>query len=379
MNKTHTPAFPAVNELIIKLASRCNINCTYCYWFEDPLVMQAPKMLQPDVQDALVKGLQRHIQDYGLKEIRITFHGGEPTLFPKHRFESLCESLRLTEQNTDCRIDLSMQTNGLLVDETWIRLLTTLNVILGVSLDGDKQLHDSQRLDHQGRGTYLKTIDAIERIKASGLAVYILSVAAPKTEPSELLNHFVDHLGLKDFDLLIPHANHESRQPSIAQYYCDLFDSYITSSIEQGVNIRILDGYMHQIIAAKSNDERPGYITTVTLLTDGKLEATDDLRTVPGLRPSDINIKTHDLQQVTDDPLWQEVCHASINLAKECETCELKNICAGGPMVTRWTDENRFNNPSVYCQDFKLLIPHIQRHLQPHLDKLKEKREASPC
>jgi uncharacterized protein len=364
---TYLRSYPAINELIIKLSSRCNINCSYCYWFKDPLVMSSPKMLLCEVQEALVTKLHSHIIEFNLKKFNITFHGGEPTLFPTGRFNQLCHSIKNISQKTGCFIQLSMQSNGLLIDDIWIELLLKYKVNLGISLDGDQLLHDKNRIDFKGKGTYLKTVNAIKKIQASGIHVYILSVAAPQTNAIEFIQHMVHQLGIKQFDVLIPHLHHDDDDlESIERYFNDLFIVYLNELIELDVEIRILDSFMNKIIA--SNQEKQSelaYISTVTLLTDGFLETTDDLRGADDLTPSIINIKTSNLQSVCDDPLWQEIYHSSLVLHEKCHACQFKSTCAGGPMATRWSKQNRFNNPSVYCDDLFSILTNATNQLTP--------------
>ena len=52
---------PISSYLLVKLASRCNLNCTYCYWFRDGSVYETSALLRPDVEDALVERLAAHI------------------------------------------------------------------------------------------------------------------------------------------------------------------------------------------------------------------------------------------------------------------------------------------------------------------------------
>ncbi len=371
LDKVFRTEYPTVNGLIIKLASRCNINCSYCYWFRDPLVMSSPKMILPDVITSLITKLSEHVSRYAMKKFSITFHGGEPTLFPLDRFKSLCRSLKNIEQSTHCKFYLSMQSNGLLIDEKWIEILKKYNVVLGISMDGAQQVHDKYRIDHKGRGTYLKTVAAIKKLRDAGLSVYILSVADPQTGATKFVDHLVNELGIKQFDSLIPCLHHENKLEPIADYYCDLFDHYIDKLIEQDIGIRTLDRYMKQmVLSAQQQNSGAGYISTVTLLTDGTLEATDDLRGAAGLAPSKINIKTDKLQQVCEDPLWQEIYHSSLNLSEKCLSCEFKDACAGGPMATRWSDKNRFDNPSVYCDDLFKIMTHMKKRLTPHINRV---------
>ncbi len=371
--------FPIINELVLKLASRCNINCTYCYWFNDPEVMQSPKMLTPEAEKAFIPKLKQHIERHQVEKFRIAFHGGEPTLFPKKRFKVLCLAIRKVANETGCKISFAMQSNGLLIDDEWIELLKQFDVRLGISLDGSQQLHDKLRIDAKGRGTYLKTIQAIEHIRSTGLEVYILSVASEQTEPKALLKHFVEQLNLKDFEVLLPHIHHQNEPATFGHYLCEMFDLYLEEFIEAGVSIRILDDLMCQVIGGKSMSQGYGYVATATLLTDGALECVDDLRMIDGLKAGNINIKTHQLQEVTCDPLWQEIYTSSIHLSPQCNDCEFKRSCGGGPMVSRWSEKKRFDNPSVYCKDYQKIIQHIQKRIMPRVTQLQQTKESQLC
>ncbi|MCC2097457.1 MAG: 4Fe-4S cluster-binding domain-containing protein, partial [Hyphomicrobiales bacterium] len=77
---------PVFQFLLVKLASRCNINCTYCYWFRDAEVYKKPAVFTKDAEDAFCQRLEEHIREHDLEEFLIIYHGGEPLLFPKHRF-----------------------------------------------------------------------------------------------------------------------------------------------------------------------------------------------------------------------------------------------------------------------------------------------------
>lgn len=360
--------YPAVNEFVVKLASRCNIQCTYCYWFEDPLVLKSPKIISDTHLSLFLSKLESHIKTHHLDSVSIAFHGGEPTLYPIEKFIKACQKLREIESNSNCRIKLSMQTNALLINDRWVSAIKQFNVRLGVSIDGSKLVHDRYRIDAKGRGTFDRTVEKIAFLKKNQIDVYLLSVASPEVSAKEQLDLFVNHLSVKDFDILIPHQHYELETTSISAYYRELFDAYLDTYLDQKVNIRLLDGIMCQLVGGNSKTQGFGYVTTVTLLTDGHLEATDDLRMIANLPPSQIHIENHLLQQITDDPLWQKVYESSINLAKKCQDCVYKRTCGAGPLVTRWSATNEFNNPSVFCNDFIDLFDHVQLRLKPYYE-----------
>lgn len=108
---------PIFTFLLVKLASRCNINCTYCYWFRDADVYKKPAVLTVEAEDAMCDALEEHIVTFGLERFSIVFHGGEPLLFPKHRFVKLQEKLIEVEERTGCEITRGLCSNGILIDK----------------------------------------------------------------------------------------------------------------------------------------------------------------------------------------------------------------------------------------------------------------------
>ena len=83
--------------VLVKLASRCNIKCTYCYWFRDAMVYAKPAVLTPEAEDAFCLRLEEHIREFDLPFFLLVFHGGEPLLFPKRRFDAFLKKLRAIE------------------------------------------------------------------------------------------------------------------------------------------------------------------------------------------------------------------------------------------------------------------------------------------
>ena len=79
-------------------------------------------------------------------------------------------------------------------------------------------------------------------------------------------------------------------------------------------------------------------------------------------RPS-LNIFTNKLQQLVDEQLWREVFNNSLDLPSACRSCEYRDACGGGYAPHRYSTENRYDNPSIYCADYKLIFSHVFRRL----------------
>jgi uncharacterized protein len=360
----------AFNFVLVKLASRCNINCTYCYWFRDPEVYNKPPVLTLDAEDQFCARLEQHIRKYELDEFLLVFHGGEPLLFPKYRFRNLQNKLADIERRTGCKIERGLTTNAILIDEEWIGLFKAHDVGVTISLDGPPEINDKQRVDFKGRGTLAATLRGLDCLHAAGIEPGLISVCNPSTDPERIVSYIVEELGILHFDILPPDATHSDNPPPIADYFIRLFDVWFDRYAERGVRISTLDAMIRGLTGHLSASDTIGLgpIYTVTLMTDGALEALDVLRIAgAGSTASNANVRDNALQDVQNDPIWREAFHASMNLAEVCRKCELLDSCGGGHLAQRWSPQRRFDNPSVYCESWKRIFDHIWRRIAPTL------------
>lgn len=353
---------PVFDYLLLKLASRCNLDCTYCYWFRDPTVREQPPVLTPETERALCRELERHVERYELPAFTVLFHGGEPLLFGKARFVALLDELVEIGRRTDCRINASITTNGALVDEEWARLFRIYGVDVTVSVDGPPDVHDRNRVDHYGEGSYDRVRRGIEHLQAQSIDPFLLAVCDPASDPRALCEHFVDEIGVTRFDVLVPDATHADAPPSIADYYRRLFDCWYDTYADRDVSIRYLEALLEAVLGGTPQCEAIGYgpIQLVTMLTDGRLEPLDVLRIAgAGSTRTGVSIHTHSLQDVADDPVWRAAYEASLTLAEACQRCPHQRACGGGYLPHRWSPAAGYDNPSVYCDDLLALFEHV--------------------
>lgn len=365
------PAHDAVfTFLLVKLASRCNIDCTYCYWFRDAEVYKKPAVLTPEAEDAFCERLEAHIKEHRLEDFLTVFHGGEPLLFPKHRFVELQKKLTEIEKRTKCFIHRGVTTNAILVDAEWVEIFKTHGVVVSVSLDGPAEIHDQVRLDFKGRGTHAETLRGLKLLRDADLEPGLISVANPKTDPAKVLAYIVDELGITAFDLLPPDANHTENPPPIDDYFIRLFDVWYDNYAARGVRIATLDSMIRGLAGQMSISDTIGLgaVETVTLMTDGSLEPLDVLRIAgDGSTASDASVFHNGLQDVQNDPRWRQAYEASLNVCETCRNCEYLDACGGGHLAQRFSAERGYDNPSVYCESWKRIFGHIWARIAPTL------------
>lgn len=197
-----------------------------------------------------------------------------------------------------------------------------------------------------------------------------ITVCNRSADPEQIVSYIVDELGIKEFDILPPDATHNDNPPAIDGYFIKLFDLWMDKYAKQGVRINTLDAMIQGLIGNFSTADTIGLgpIDTATFMTDGTLEPLDVLRIAgDGSTISTSNVFENPFQDMEENPLWNEAFEAGLNLCDKCRSCEYLDACGGGHLAQRWSDDRRFDNPSVYCENWKNMFSHIWKRISPTL------------
>lgn len=106
------------------------------------------------------------------------------------------------EKPKKLKIHYALQTNGYLINEEWAAFLGENHFLVGVSLDGIKEIHDRYRLDAAGKGTYQRVISAIRLLEKHQVEYNILTVvtAATARNGQKIYNYFKkNHFGYQQY------------------------------------------------------------------------------------------------------------------------------------------------------------------------------------
>jgi uncharacterized protein len=359
-----------ISQLLVKVASRCNIDCTYCYWFRDAAVYEKPKLMSETVLQQLLRRIEEHVTEYALPDLPIVLHGGEPLLWGVDNFNRFAEACAAITERTGSVIPISVTTNGVLIDDRWLDCFETHRISVAISLDGPAHIHDLHRKTFQGGGTHEAVERAVRGLVARDIRVSVLAVCNPAFAPRQYVDYFAD-CGIAHYDIMIPDATVDEKPPAIAAFYNSLFELWLNANRKRpAVNIRIITDMVAALLGNNSPTEGVGYnpVELCTVMTDGSVEPHDVLRIAGnGCTRTTFNVFDHALDEVRNEPRWQAARDASINLAAKCQSCKFMTACGGGYLPHRFSKANGYDNPSVYCNDLYAMYENMQTVLEDHL------------
>jgi uncharacterized protein len=358
---------------IVKLASRCNLNCSYCYVYNqaDSSWRDRPALMSDETFAATIERVRRHCERSGQTAVDITFHGGEPTLIGPERFARICALARDRLRGV-VEPKLAIQTNGTRLDHRWIEVLRAHDVKLGISLDGPQEIQDRFRVYRTGRGSHDRVARGIAMVNDAALPFGILSVVQPGADPLRIHRHFLE-LGPRAISYLLPNETHETVGPirerygptPCADFLIPIFDDWwFNGSIE--VSIREFRNLARVILGGESRLEVIGAppLRFAVVDTDGSIHGHDNLRSCEdGLSETGLNVHDADFSQLADTSPFHASIMDGLPLPTGCRGCPESDTCAGGQLPNRYSKARGFDNPSVWCADLLALFAHVRMRL----------------
>ncbi|MEI6154453.1 MAG: anaerobic sulfatase maturase, partial [Deltaproteobacteria bacterium] len=156
----------------------CNLNCGYCFYLEkQALFPQDEKYrMSDDVLRAFITG---YISSQPTPVVEFVWQGGEPTLMGIDFFRRVIELQRPFAKGKT--ITNSLQTNGTLLTDEWCVFLKKHNFMVGISLDGPKEIHDRYRRDRKGNGTFDEVMRGLMLLQKHGIEYNVLACVARET------------------------------------------------------------------------------------------------------------------------------------------------------------------------------------------------------
>ncbi len=365
----------------------CNLDCAYCYFL-------SKEMLYPGSRFRLANELlenytRQYIEAQRVPEVTFAWQGGEPTLMGLDFFRLAIE-FQHKYRRPGMRIHNVLQTNATLLDDEWCRFFKQHNFLIGVSLDGPRELHNHYRVDKGGKPTFDRVMAGIERLKQHRVEFNILTTvhAANAEHPLEVYRFLRDEVGTQ-FMQFIPIVERDNqtgfqegdtirpRSVSGEQYgnfLITIFDEWVRRDVGR-VFVQIFD-----VALAAWVGQRPGLCifeetcgAALAMEHNGDVYSCDHF-----VEPR------YKLGNIQDIPLiemvgsanqWQFGQAKRDMLPRYCRECAVRFVCNGGcpkDRVLHTPDGEPGLN--YLCAGYKAFFKHIDRPMRIMADELRARQ-----
>jgi len=348
-------------SFLIKPASGlCNMRCGYCFYADEIAARKFGNtdIMSFDTVDILISEAFSSLGSQG--RVSFAFQGGEPTLAGLSYFRYFVSKVSSINKGR-IPVSYAIQTNGLTIDEEWADFFLENNFLVGISLDGEKAIHDSLRHDAAGKGTWNRIIKNLTLLQKKQVEVNLLCVVSRLCAKHPVkVYRSLQKLGvqyLQFIPCLDPIATQRGSMPYsltpalYGDFLCALFDEWYRDFLNGTyISIRLFDDYIHLIMGLPPN-------TCSTAGTCGTYFVVENDGT---LYPCDFycldqwklgKLGDAPLTEIANGKVAQAFLRDSLNHPPECTSCSWSKLCHGGcKRDWDWEDGKAFN---YYCSAFR--------------------------
>lgn len=358
------------NFLIKPASGLCNMKCKYCF-YEDEVshrTIKNSKIMSYETAQSIVKRAFEQAQKNDI--ITFAFQGGEPTLAGKDFFINFTNYVKKNNKN-NLKINYTIQTNGLIIDQDWINIFKENNFLVGVSIDGDKDIHDLNRVDLNNKGTWNKVTKCLKMLIKENVDVNVLCVVTRSCarKPQKIYNSLkkLDIKYIQTIACLDPIEKKRGSMPysllpeDYGKFLCNLFDIWYSDfKNNQYISIRIFEDFVHLALG----------LPPTTCATSGFCGAYYVIESDGSVYPCDFyaldewkigNIKQNSIQELSN-------CEKTLKFLKEgfqkplnCSACKWKYLCNGGCKRDWFISNDCIQN--YFCPSFKMLFNHAENKI----------------
>ena len=370
---------PPVHSFVLKVASRCNLNCSYCYMYQghDRSWSNEPLAMSTEVASRIGLRIREHVQAHPSRPVSVIFHGGEPLSLSIGEFLRVAEAVKAEINDLDS-ISYGVQTNGITLTTEYLQALDQLGFSIGISLDGGSEYANRFRVNHAGRSSYRGTVSAIQRCLSfpfkHGRFGGVLCVINPEESGREVYRFFRS-LGVRSMDFLLKDTNHESPADNVtsngrtAKNF--LFEAFSEWLVDEGAcDVRLFKTIIAQILDYPWGTDALGLypLSSVGVSVSGKWEFLDLLRTsFEGAWQTPYNVFDNSVGHLQSSAEYLSLLAWQYDYSDKCLGCDNLLSCGSGYLPHRYSPTNKFKNPSIYCDDIYALIEFIRQALGEQL------------
>lgn len=362
---------PPLNVLLKPVSSMCNMNCCYCFY--DDETQKRTQASYGFMSEETLKNIIRKTLPCAEGFISYVFQGGEPTLRGLDFFQNVI-SLQKQYNRNNIAIYNSLQTNGYAIDSSWCHFFKKNNFLLGISIDGTKEIHDSFRRTKSDEPTYSKISKTVRIFDKYQVDYNILTVVTHKSASHirKIYAHYKkmnwkyqQYIACLDPLDEIPGQAPYSLQPKEYGYFLvQLFDLWYEDwkqktqpQIRQFENyIGILLGYLPE-----SCNQRGTCSMQLVVEADGSVYPCD-FYALDAYKLGNFNEDR--LENIATTCKNIAFVERSLLLEDTCLQCPYFFICRGGCQRNRIQNKQTGKYHNYFCQSYKMFFDSCLSRLQ---------------
>lgn len=356
------------------LSTGCNLKCKYCFVENNEFNNHCEINMSKDIAIEAANKYIEYLKCNDIYEPQVIFYGGEPFVnYPVMKDVVSCF------KNSGLKINLSLVTNGTLLDDEKIKFLKENNFHIGISIDGPKNINDENRIYRETNNsvydTVIETIDKVEKAEIP----YCLSITISKTlvENKDVYFDWIKTLTTKEIFYNLYHYGYGEDSSDWENFYEDMCQ-FIIESYEILTPLGIKDGRLERKIDSFLNSNFKFADCATIGANQLTIKPNGDVAICHGYCKTDKNtlgnIKDYSIFDLINNNKSDVWMNLSPICRKECIDCEALYICGGGCAVQA---ENLFGGieqiDKCYCIHSKDSLKWLLKKL--YISSLNEKEE----
>ena len=377
---------PPVNILIKPASSKCNMRCRY-YFYHDVSSLRKVADFGVMEEETLKKLIKSGI-DYGDHLLSFAFQGGEPTLAGLDYFKKVVFWQQYFLQKSGKKnliIHNAIQTNGYLIDEKWAQFFHDNHFLVGLSLDGPINVHDKNRIDSGGQGTFSRIMETIELFNQYKVEYNILSVITGQNAMAikRIYRFFTRHnfRYLQFIPCLEPleeergaRKYHLSIQ-EYGQFLIDIFDLwYEDFKLGNYTSIRHLDNWILLMLGELPEACNMNGYCSIQFVVEGD----------GGIYPCDFyvldewrlgTVGEQSFEEIVSNDKARAFIEESLRVPEECLSCRYRGLCRNGCKRDRIVDGKTGVLKNYYCEAVYRFFSEREKELAEAAKMVKRRRQ----
>lgn len=360
--------FGPLRLVVIQPTSFCNLNCDYCYLPDRHLKHTLSlDLIEPIFQRIFTSRFFR-------QDLTVCWHAGEPLAVPVAFYNEMFDRVFETNRKfniTPFKINHSIQTNGILINQAWCDCFKQHDIHVGISIDGPAFLHDAHRKTRTGLGSHASVVRGITYLQENDIPFSVISVLTQDSldYPDEIFNFFMEH-GITDvgFNMEETEGVHRSSSLDTAENeirYRTFMQRFwqLTAQTNGAFKLREFESICSLIYTDTrlNNTDMNKPFVIVSIDHQGNFSTFDpELLSVKTEQYGDFvfgNVRWDTLESVCDTEKFQSIYRDMAAGVERCrETCQYFGVCGGGAGSNKYWENGTFNSTATKACNYRIKV-----------------------